>query len=248
MNTKTIALVALVSLPCAAEVIDGPANVREAPDGRALLALDDKVSVESKEYNNDWFNIDLPVYVDVKNAFADKAPPILNKGIKLYDERGVKIGITLEKVKADLFFDEDIHNGRKIVVLKGFAHRQNIRRDSILEPQLSAVLNASKALALEDFRNHIKSFRYKEWMPRERFISYIQFNRPTTDPTPWPRAILFFYEGKLVAVYHGRPIPSTRITASAKIRGDTMSYVNNIPQELRKKFSVIYYPIIEGAD
>src|SRR5712692_2604317 len=225
MNTKTIALVALVNLPCAAEVIDGPANVREAPDGRALLALDDKVSVESKEYNNDWFNIDLPVYVDVKNAFADKAPPILNKGIKLYDERGVKIGITLEKVKADLFFDEDIHKGRKIVVL-----------------------NASKALALEDFHDHIKSFRYKEWMPRERFISYIQFNRPTTDPTPWPRAILFFYEGKLVAVYHGRPIPSTRITASAKIRGDTMSYVNNIPQELRKKFSVIYYPIIEGAD
>jgi len=248
MKHVTIAVLAFASLSAAAEVIDGPANVRDIPNGRVLFSLDDKVLVESGKSENEWLNIQIPVYVDVNGSFADGAKTVLNKSVKLYDERGTRIGITLEKVKAEPFFDEDVHNGRKIVVLKGITHRQNIRQDSILELQLGGALNASTTLSLEDFRDHLKSFHYKEWMPRANFLAYIQFNDPTTDPTPWPRAILFFYEGKLIAVYHGKPVPSSRITASAKIRGDTMSYVTGVAPELRKKFSAIYYPIIEGAD
>ena len=250
MNKQTLALVTLllISLPCGAEVIDGPANVREAPGGKVLFSLNDNIPVESNEQNKDWFHVHLPVYVDEKTAFADPGEPVLNQGVDLFDERGRKLGATLARMKADLFFDEEVHNGRRIVVIEGFTHRKNIRNDSILEPQLAAVLNRGNILSIDTFQEHLKSFHYQEWMPKQGFHGYIQFNQASTDPSPWPRAILFFFDKKLIAVYHGKPVPSKRIAASTTIRDYTMSYVTTVSPELRKKFSTIYYPIIEGAD
>lgn len=238
----------LIGISAEAEEIDGPANVREEPNGRLVFSLDDKVYVETGNEKNGWLDINLPVYVDIKGGFADPSRLLLNKGATLYDKRGKRIGAAIERVEAEPFYDEDVHNGRRIVILKGFTHRQNIRADSILELQLGAVLNASKTLSLADFRRHLKSFHYQDWMTREQFISYLQTGKPTTVVNPWPRAILFFYQKKLIAVYHGRSIPSSRITPSTTIRDGTMSYVVGVAPELRRRFAAIYYPIIEGAD
>lgn len=239
---------AFISMSAEAEMIDGPANVRDKLDGRVLFALADNAGIECRKIENDWFDIALPVYVDAKESFADDAKTILNKDVKLYDEHGKNIGITLDGLETEPFYDEDITNGRKIVVLKGFTHRRNIRRDSILELNLGAALDKSNAFALTDFSGHLNAFHYNAWMPRDKFNPYIYFDNPTTSEAPWPRAVMFFYENRLVAVYHDKPIPSDRITPSVKIRGSTMSYVMGVTPEIRKKLAAIYYPMIEVAD
>lgn len=239
---------AFISLTAEAEMIDGPANIRDKPNGRILFTLADNVGIECRKAENDWFDIALPVYVDVNGSFADEEKIVLNKDVKLYDVHGKYIGVALESLETEPFYDEDITNGRKIVVLKGSTHRKNIRRDSILELNLGAALEKRNAFALTDFSGHLNAFHYKVWMPRDKFNPYIYFNNPTTSAAPWPRAVLFFYERKLVAVYHDKPIQSDRITPSVKIRGSTMSYVKGVAPELRKKLADIYYPMIEVAD
>lgn len=245
-----IFIVALVfiSLTAEAEMIDGSANVRDKPNGRVIFSLDNNVDITGSRIKNDWFDIALPVYVDVKGSFADEEKMILNKEVKLYDEHGKNIGVVLERLKTEPFSDDDISNGRKIVVIKGVTHRKNIKQDSILELNLGAALDKSNAFALADFSEHLNLFRYKVWIPRDKFSPYVYRDNPINDVTPWPRAILFFYDERLVAVYHDKPIRSDRITLSVTIRGSTMSYVMGVEPEIRKKLAAIYYPIIEVAD
>jgi hypothetical protein len=231
-----------------AEVIDGPANIRDVPNGRALFSLNDKVIVESEKSINEWFTIALPVYVEVNASFVDEEKTVLKKGVKLYNKEGLIIGVTLERVGASPFYDESVVNQRIGVVLKGVTHGQNIRRDSILELQLAATLDARETPSLDDFRYILKSFHFTEWMPHEKFIPYIQFDEVTSDPSPWPRAILFFRDGKLVAIYHSKSIPSDKLILSEKIRDSTISYVGGLTPEIRMKLSDIYYPIIKNAN
>jgi hypothetical protein len=248
MNIWCMVLFAFVSLNAWAEMIDGPANIRDKPNGRTLFSLNDNVIVESSSPQHGWFKIDLPVYVDEDKSFVDDEGMVLNDSVKLYDENGSQIGNTLSKVKAFPYYDQSVVNGRRVVVLKGVTSKKNIRPKSILELRLAAVLDTSKTLSLDKFHDVMTEFHFKEWMPHEKFTPYILFDDVTISPSPWPRAVLFFYDKKFVAVYHSKPISSSHLILSEDIRGSTMSYVQNVKLEIRDKLSEIYYPIINTAN
>lgn len=237
----------LISYPCQAEVIDGPANVREAPSGITLFSLEDGIRVQHRKSDGRWFEIAVAVRIDPRTDFADTEMSVIKKGVTLYEENGKKIGATLSNVRT--WPGEEVGNETQITVLiGGYTHQQNVRPDSILESNLAVLLEANKHVSQNVFSAHLADLQYEPWIDRDGFTSYINFNKPNNDPSPWPRAILFFYENTLIAVYHERVIASNRVAPSVNIRGGTMSYVTDVPIALRNKFSDIYYQIIENAD
>ena len=47
--------------------------------------------------------------------------------------------------------------------------------------QLEVLLNSSSPLALDDFKKHIKTFNYEEFISQDEFTSYVCFQ---DSPTP----------------------------------------------------------------
>jgi len=110
--------------------------------------------------------------------------------------------------------------------------------------QVEALLGSSASLALDDFDKHFKAFNYEEFISRDGFTSYVCFQ---DSPTPWPEAILFFREKKLIAFF-GSKLTSKRVTDTALLRGTTVSFFGKMSPELRKKFENIYFSYIEQAN
>ena len=110
--------------------------------------------------------------------------------------------------------------------------------------QFQSLVSSSASLALDDFRKHFQTFNYEEFISRDGFTSYVCFQ---DSPTPWPDSILFFHEKRLIA-YFGPKLMSKRVTATALLRGTTVSYFGKVTPEVRKKFESIYFTYIEQAN
>lgn len=100
--------------------IDGPANVRQLPKGKKLVSLNDGIHISCQEVKNDWYRIELPVFVATDHVTNGK----INKGVTLKTMAGHELGLTLETVSLELAAKYRDGISGKIIA---YTHKQNIK-------------------------------------------------------------------------------------------------------------------------
>ena len=229
-----------------AEIVKAPTKIYNTPNGQALVSININFSVEVLETKNNWVRINAFPFVD--NTHMPTSYKVsLQNGDVLFDIHGIKAGSVLTDISVGLWPENDANSNTPIII-QGYIPKYIILKDSVLENSLAKILNKKITFSLNDFKNHLHDFQYEVWMPHNNFVPYIEFDNPTIDPTPWPRAILFFYEGTLTAVYHCHTIKTNQIVTSKSIRNCDMGYIKGTDPQLMNKLLSIYDPIIQSAD
>jgi hypothetical protein len=94
-----LSILALLSLTLSitthAELIDGPANIRETPNGAMIFSLNDDCRVQCKTHDEKWFYVSFTAWVKGDGVVDGKQ---IKKDVILYDYSGIEIGKTLSTV------------------------------------------------------------------------------------------------------------------------------------------------------
>jgi hypothetical protein len=101
------------------DIIDGPANVRNSPNGEILFELHDNTPITSTKIDNNWYNIGL--FVKISNI-GDKNYLYANEPI--YNTHEIEIGKIMSKTPIYLKRSEE-----NIGFISGYTFKNNIKND-----------------------------------------------------------------------------------------------------------------------
>ncbi len=111
-----------------AELIDGPANIRENPNGQILFSLNDNVPIGYKVDKDGWYNVSLTVCVK-ENDFSNEKGII--KGAKLFDSAMNEIGNTLDAIPLSYFIGGNPSYNKEdhiyTCTINGYTFRDNLK-------------------------------------------------------------------------------------------------------------------------
>lgn len=121
-----ILLVSMFTSSLAAEYIDGPANLREAPQGKKLISLNHGAQVRVLSFSDDWYFIAFHAAFK-KTSMADNS--ILSKNAILFDVHGNEIGRALDNIKLhEAYLKGNVY----ATTLKAYTHKDNIVKKEVL--------------------------------------------------------------------------------------------------------------------
>lgn len=124
-----------------ADLIDGPANIRDFPNGKIIFSLNN-VNVQCKDYK-DWYYISLMVWLKKDDVIEEKQ---IKKGSILYDSNNNEIGKTLDSIvitaQENLLYSNTL--GKFSCTLSGYTFNNNIQKN--VKPTLD-----NNAISKEDY-------------------------------------------------------------------------------------------------
>lgn len=119
------------------QYINGPANIRDQPNGKRLFTIMDsvKVALHKPNESNDWYQIELMCYVGADRILDKK---VIKASTTLSTVNGDSIGYTSAQFRLNENFNEmyDKYNelDKVYISLRGYTHKSNIRiENSYLE-------------------------------------------------------------------------------------------------------------------
>ena len=129
-------------------VIDGPANIRQNPNGKTLLSLNDNVEVEIISDDGTWYLI--AVKVEVISSYYSSID-VIKKGEDLYTNINSIIGITKSDIIISDKWLQSITGQTFSVRIEGYTHRNNIKytinkRPSIERPSIETIFENNKSV------------------------------------------------------------------------------------------------------
>ncbi len=129
----------ILSAGVQAELVDGPANIREQPNGKILFSIKDNVPVDYSFYQDDWYSITLTV--STQEARFSMGSGILKDTI-LYDLNGNEIGRALDNIpisKERITYNQESHTYK--CILEGYTFKNNLK-DNISTVSIAERINA----------------------------------------------------------------------------------------------------------
>lgn len=185
-----------ISTSTLAEVIDGPANLRESPKGEVAVSLNNGVSVSVVERSGSWYKVKLLAFVSMEDYFGQGN---LNANIALKDMHGLEIGHSISSFSN--FESFKMGNMYGLVIML-YTYKSNIVAESILEERVVSLINVDSLD--ENTLQRLKYFEMQRWSNVDGYDTGIVFE-PVTEPMGQAiRIILFFENGKVVA-FAGNP-------------------------------------------
>lgn len=215
------------------ERIDGPANIREEPNGRLFMELFDNVKVDAAELDGDWFEI--VIFAEFKQSdFNDGEEKTLIKAGRSIVQDGETIGKLTEDIEVYIF-----EGGTRILgILKGYTHKDNIKEYSIIERAIEKKLTDGE-MSFSNWELFISKFELYdtglEFNNLENIKSFIMpDNYAQMGPSPGPRVILIFDEETLIGFYHSRSLNIEDNTTIKLERYGSLSIFKNYPEDKKK--------------
>jgi hypothetical protein len=184
------------------ERIDGPANVRDAVNGKLLFSLEDHVLVACTPLEGDWYKVGVQMEIKKEEFGIDR----LQKGRKILVD-GKEVGEILAETEVVTGMGK--HAWAELI---GYTHKDNIKPSSIIENVLQSYLQTDgNSRMMQDFKPFIQQFELELTDQFEGYQIYYNYENWIEDPSPMWRIGLVFQENKLVAILHSRPlsIPNT---------------------------------------
>lgn len=221
------------------ERIDGPANIRQEMKGEIIFSINDNVEVDLGELKNDWY--ELVVSLTLTERQFESA--IIKKGEKLYNGKGVEIGIALK----DLSLNSKYSGGGAPGVQKwygvdiyGYTFKGNIRSESIVEPVISKLIESNKQnLTFPIFKEHMDYFGYVDGLEikdMDKYKTYMIYESILNDISPLDRIRLIFEGEKLIGIVHSRELIIKNFETVPIERGRKLILIKNFAANEKQLF------------
>lgn len=230
-------LLFLIFLLCAsaqAEIIDGPANLRETPAGKVLASINDGIAVTPLSFKEGWYKIE--IVVGVPKSALQEAQDVtwLEAGTPLTSFGLSDLGVTKARVRLENAYWEE--NGLIYGELVAFTHKANLKPESFVEARLEFLIGQGKTLITEGWGELMKEQGYDAWQFAGRFSSHMYL-----DPRLWemgiePRLIVFFCDDKLFSVYSTKSLKEELFRYSDRARDGRIYYMPGFPGKLIEEF------------
>lgn len=211
------------------ERISGPANVRDAINGKILFSLDDNIKVECTEAKDNWHKVGLDVLMNVTQSKNFK----FQKGDTIFNSHGEKIGIVKSDIQPLLKNKyKDIETG----FIAGYTNKVNIKPESIIENVLTEIIeNKDHEVFINDLKRLIDSFQMKKStptsQPNENGEWYYYEDNLLDDISPRDRITLIMENKKLIGVVHSHTLNLKHTKTYELIRGHKFTPVSELKQE-----------------
>lgn len=245
-----------------AELIDGPANLREKPNGKVLISLNNNVHIGCCGLpENGWYTIIFETFIKedsfVKDITQEKftfdgegntyVPEIrLKKGAILYNSNKEEIGVVVsEGIISGWYYPpkDDKENHLLACDLIAYTFQNNIQPNSNVENQLvKDISEKDKPIKISNFQEHIKKNGYFEWVRENDFESY---RKDEVSEGLFPRGMrvgIVFYKGNLVAViFTERPV-NFKFTEMTKGKGTfKIGYIMKLEHTVKKELEDLFF-------
>lgn len=222
------------------ERIDGPANIRNKPNGEILFELYDNALVEvSKKSENDWYQV--LIYADI--AFNEFGLDSLTKNRPIIVDNDT-VGRVIKTHSISTGQGGDF----SYAMLYGYTHKNNIRPETIIEPVLKEELLKNER-NLNSWKSFIKSFDLKpNAIGYEKFQDFYKYDNTIDDPSPGFRIVLLFEKEQLVGLIHSRDFKIDKSITQKLDWGYFVTFFEDYPQEEQKKFIDYMNEWIQGVD
>ena len=179
------------------ERIDGPANVRDKPNGKTLFELKDNTLVECTPLNENWHQILVYTDINPKEYGIDS----LKKSRSIITNNQI-IGV----IKNTLVVDTGYDGKNYYAILWGYTHKNNIKPESVIENAVEKKL-LEKNYNLHNWDKFIRNFDMeRDAFNYEGIESFYNYENLIEDPSPGFRIVLLFEKKKLIGLLHSRTI------------------------------------------
>jgi hypothetical protein len=226
-----------------AEWIDGPANIREKPNGEPLFQLNNSVKVTSDLPVNHWYLVGVEVYVKEPSLTHNA----IKKGEPFYDRNGNEIGKALATVSpwTDIEYDNGLKKYK--LTIAGYTFQDNIQSSSIIENALAKMINEKKEpLTLSGLRNHLDEYQYQHWFQEKDFDSYLYY-KSWLHVSPGVRVALIFYKNQLCALIYTTDIKLANYQFKKAQKGYKIMYVEELDNKTKEELETYYFDILYHA-
>lgn len=179
-----------------AEIIDGPANIRNKPNGTVICSLNDNTFIEIENSHNKWYSISLLFKlnsIQLKNGKMQNGDRIinnLNKTVGIF-KADFKLTNISEKYKRNNIISH-------WAVLNAYTYKNNFKY--ILTKRLLALIKKG-TIHYKNFTPILKANKFvKHKILRDSgntYNIYIKFNVLTSPVSPTPSIFLIFKNGQL---------------------------------------------------
>ncbi|RYM33354.1 hypothetical protein ERX46_10455 [Brumimicrobium glaciale] len=211
------------------ERIDGPANIRNSPDGEVLYELNDDVLIETTKLVDGWYQV--LVYSTIE--FDDVNVGSIQKD-KAIIVGGKKVGKVLKTHDVSTGYNQDF----AFASLYGYTHKDNIKSETIIE---NVFINkiASQGRKLGDWKAFIKDFKLeRDAIEYKNLKTFYNYENSIDDPSPGFRLVLLFDNDELVGWLHSREIDQKieHTKTLELIYNYAVTFYNDYPEKDQKGF------------
>lgn len=218
------------------ERIDGPANVRDTPNGEVLFELDDNALVDVGELEDGWYEI--VIFAELEQHEHDDFKEFLIKNNRPIIQRGETIG----RMKKDFSLRTVKGNGGSTVFaeLHGFTNKVNIKPNTIIESAFEKGVTQNNR-DLMSWKNFIKKFDLDNrdlGLGQDQIITFENAEGTVEGgPSPGPRLILFFENELLIGFFHSRDIQIKDTFTYKLVRYGSATFFEDYPEKKRIEFT-----------
>lgn len=226
------------------ETIDGPANIRDKPNGKLMFTMSDGLEVDCGILANNWFEVG--VFIPITEEQDQKG---IDSGF-VFTDSITNQSITFHQ-KTELWMSSG-DSSHRIGFIAGYTHQKNIQPTSIPENELQKLLENKEQLSLEDLSQHIQTFGYEStdcpMKNYEKLQYYMIYGSWMEDPSPIDRLRLVFEENILIAVIHERPLKVQGKKSYPIFRNLNLLILKEFEKEALKKFIAANVQSYRGVD
>jgi hypothetical protein len=222
------------------ERIDGPANIRDKPNGKVLFELYDNALVEvTTKAENDWYQV--LVYADIDTTEYKMNSILKDRPIIVHTD-------TIGKVITS--HDISKGQGRDFVyaMLFGYTHKKNIKPETVIETVFKNNLSENRR-NISAWKEFIDSFNLEnDAIGYELYETFYNYENSIEDPSPGFRIVLLFEKEKLIGLIHSRPIQIDNSRTHKLLWSYFVTFFKDYPEKEQLKFVGYMNEWIQGVD
>lgn len=215
--------------PIIGERINGPANIRDKPNGEILYELNDDVLVETTKLKDGWYQVLVYSIID----FEDVNVGSIQKDKSIIVE-GKKIGKVIKTHDVSTGYNQDY----AFASLYGYTDQDNIKSETIIENVFLRNIE-SQGRKLGEWKAFIKNFKLeRDAIEYKNLKTYYNYENSIDDPSPGFRLVLLFDNDELIGWLHSREVIQTIENTNTQplIYNYAVTFYNDYPQKDQKGF------------
>ena len=222
------------------ERIDGPANIRNKPNGDILFELNDNALVEvTTKPENDWYEV--LVYADIDYNEFGMDSILKERPIIVNDD-------TVGKIIKSHYVSTGQGGDFAYAMLYGYTHQNNIKPETVIETVFQKNL-AENGRNYSEWKEFIKSFQLdNDAVGYEAFESYYNYENTIEDPSPGFRIVLLFEKQRLIGLIHSRELQIENTMTHKLNWSYYVTFFDNYPEKGQLKFVDYMNEWIQGVD